>query len=179
MWPGGLCLLTVDSRVTFKKISMFQLPDESSFWRGKGGLMCEGGCICRILQPHPILFLVMFPVRLTIMMTTAVFWNNNSFAECVLQENTGTCVDTKPRGINLYQQCWQKMTPCTASNKNLDNGQEMKLLWFCENILQTHSMTAEPKYTQINLASYPGPSFLRRGLVHTVCACTYKIRMYC
>ena len=79
---------------------MFQLQDESSSWRGKGGGREGGGAyvrgraICGTLQPppHPVSCdvtckvdnLVMLPVRLTIMTTTAVFWNNNSFAECVL-----------------------------------------------------------------------------------------------
>ena len=90
MQPGGLCSLTVDSRVTLKRSQCFNCRMSLLLGGGReggGGLMCKGGLFVGHYSPHPILFLVMLPVRLTIMTTTAVFWNNNSFAECVLQEN--------------------------------------------------------------------------------------------
>ena len=43
--------------------------------------------------------LAMLCVRSTITMNATAFWKSGSFAEHVLQEISGVCVDTKLRGI--------------------------------------------------------------------------------
>ena len=48
-----------------------------------------------------ILYSPMLCVRSTITMTAAAFQKNYSFAECLLQEITGACVDTKLRCIEV------------------------------------------------------------------------------
>ena len=184
MRPGGLCSLTVDSWVTLKEISMFQLQDESSSWRGKGGgggLCAREGVFVGHYSPHPILFLVMFPVRLTIMTTTAVFWNNNSFAECVLQENTGTCVDTKPRGISLYQ-CWQEMTLVLRATKTLTLARKWGYCDFVRTYYKHTQWQLNQKLIKVHSdqsSLIPRPLLPEERPVHTVCACTYEIHMYC
>ena len=47
---------------------------------------------------HTPRFLTMLHVRLTITKTAVAFWTNGSFAEHVLWEISGACVDTKLRG---------------------------------------------------------------------------------
>ena len=39
--------------------------------------------------------------RLTIMTSAVAFWENVCFDECVLQDISGACVHTKPRGIEV------------------------------------------------------------------------------
>ena len=50
-----------------------------------------------VLSIHP----PMLHARSTITMTATAFWKSSSFAECVLQEISGACVDTKLRGIEV------------------------------------------------------------------------------
>lgn len=81
----------------------------------------------------------MLHVRLTIKKsktTAAAIWKNDSFAESVLMDLSGTTVHTKPRGtesncINGGGDMALRKSRNAASNKTLYDGQRMGLVILC------------------------------------------------
>ena len=79
----------------FCKSSEIRPPNCFEARRG-GGVLLE---YLTSLVHTPPRFPTTLRSRSTITTTAAIFWMNGRFAECVLQEISGACLDTKPRGI--------------------------------------------------------------------------------
>ena len=81
----------------------------------------------------------------TIAKTATAFWMNGSFNERVLQEISGACIETKPRGIKatcVGRDDSAQVQVFSASNKNLNSDQRTRLRYFFVCVcLQTQSTT--------------------------------------